>query len=339
MRPIFRPHLVNDPFGDAGLYIDFMFERRAVMFDLGDVAALGTRKLLRLERVFITHAHMDHFAGFDLLLRVGLGRAKRIALYGPPGFADRVGHKLHGYTWNLLDRYAENLVFDVIEAGTVGSTAACRFQSRNAFRREDVPIEGVAGEILCDGGTYRVRYATLDHATPCLAFAIEENSHVNIMKNALKSMGLPVGPWLRALKAAVLRGEPDDKPFRAWWTEDGNAREAWLPLGRIKREALQIVPGQKIAYVVDAAFTPANARAIEALAQDSDILFIETPFLDADVAIAATRNHLTARQAGLLGRRAGAKRIVPFHFSPRYADRAADLSAEALDAFTGADRA
>jgi ribonuclease Z len=68
-----------------------------------------------------------------------------------------------------------------------------------------------------------------------------------------------------------------------------------------------------------------------------DLLFIESVFLDADRAQAARKNHLTARQAGQIARRVGAKAIVPFHFSPRYEGRAADLIAEAQAAWSGPD--
>lgn len=39
MRPIFQPHLVNGPFDDPALFVDALFERRALLFDLGDIAA------------------------------------------------------------------------------------------------------------------------------------------------------------------------------------------------------------------------------------------------------------------------------------------------------------
>lgn len=99
---------------------------------------------------------------------------------------------------------------------------------------------------------------------------------------------------------------------------------------------MEIAPRRKIAYVVDAAFTPANAQKIVGLADRADVLFIETPFLQADVEHAKARHHLTAQQAGELARRAGVKRIVTLHYSPRYGGRADELQREALTAFHGA---
>ena len=65
MRCLFEPRLVNEALGEPGLYVDFRDERRALLFDLGDIRVLPPRKLMRLSHVFVTHAHMDHFAGFD----------------------------------------------------------------------------------------------------------------------------------------------------------------------------------------------------------------------------------------------------------------------------------
>ena len=115
MTHLLEPALVNDAFGDPGLYCDFRDERRALLFDLGDLTRLPPRKLLRLSHVFVTHTHMDHFAGFDHVLRVILGRKERLVLTGPPRFVEQVEHKLHAYTWNVVHRYETGLALEVRE--------------------------------------------------------------------------------------------------------------------------------------------------------------------------------------------------------------------------------
>lgn len=329
------PQLVNPAFGDPGLYVDFRNEKRALLFDIGDIGALAPRKLLRLSHVFVSHTHMDHFMGFDALLRVSLGRDVAVRLYGPPGFVDQVAHKLAAYTWNLVDSYPGDFSVLASEVSPEGRLASALFRCRRRFEKETLEEAYVENGVLVDEHGFRVRTAFLEHRTPCLAFAIEEKAHVNIWKNRLDEMGLPVGPWIRDLKEAVLKGAPDDAPVRASWKEDGEHKERVLALGELKARVLQVVPGEKLCYVTDAAFGVQNTQRIIALAKDADLLFIESVFLHEDADQAQEKCHLTARQAGEIARAAGARAVVPFHFSPRYAGREGELRAELELAFHG----
>src|SRR5450759_2574084 len=126
----FDPALINDPFGDPGLYLDLVFERRALLFDIGDLSRLAPRKLLRVSGVFVTHRHMDHFAGFDQLLRLLLGREKTVCIYGPAGLIEAVEHKLRAYSWNLIEGYEGNLVFQVTEIDSGGRLMSAQFSGR-----------------------------------------------------------------------------------------------------------------------------------------------------------------------------------------------------------------
>ena len=332
MKPLFHPRLVNDPFADPGVYVDFLFEKRALLFDLGDLGPLSSRQLLRVTHAFVSHAHMDHFAGFDALLRILLGREKVLWLFGPSGFLDRVEHKLAAYTWNLVESYENELLFRVTEVEPRGGIRA-DFSSRTGFRRGPVGPVSFPDGVLVDEETFLVRAAVLDHRIPCLGFALEEKFHVNVWKTGLESLGLPTGPWLGDLKSAVARGESDDMPVQVRWRENGEVRERRVPLGELRDRALRVVSGQKIAYVTDVVFHAANAAAIEELARDADLLFIEATFAANEEERAAEKHHLTSRQAGLLGRRAGARRIVPFHFSPKHSEDGDRLLREALEAF------
>lgn len=332
MKPLFHPSLVNGPFDDPALYIDFLFEKRAILFDLGELHALPPRKILRVSHVFVSHTHMDHFAGFDRVLRIMLARDKRLRLYGPTGFIDRVEHRLASYTWNLVDSFPVDFIITVSELDGAGLRSA-RFRCRNRFSREDEGMSPVSDGILLDEETFRVRSVVLDHQIPCLAFALEEKNHVNIMKNRLLERGFAVGPWLTELKTAVLRGDADDGLFRVWWKEGGMTKERFIPLGDLKEALLHMVPGQKIAYVTDAVCSKANRERIIRLAGGSDYMFMEAMFLHEDREPAREKYHLTAREAGLMAREAVAVRLIPFHFSPKYSDREGAVRREAEESF------
>ena len=336
MRCLFEPRLVNDAFGYPGLYLDFCDERRALLLDLGDIAVLPPRKLMRLSHVFVSHTHMDHFSGFDHLLRVVLGRKAAIGLLGGPGFIASVEHKLRAYTWNVVHRYEVALALDVCEIGTDGKGQRARFCSRSAFAREPGdPFEPVE-DVLHDEATFRLRGRFVDHDVPCLAFAVEEKARLKVDKVRLAGLGLGTGAWLRELKHAVLTGAPDATPIQVQWRDAGGPHALWRPVSELRDAILDVVAGQRIGYVTDLRYTEANVRTLAGLLGQVDLLFIESVFLDQDRAQAAHKNHLTARQAGQIARHVGAKAVVPFHFSPRYEGRAGELAAQVQAAWSGA---
>jgi ribonuclease Z len=336
MKPLFHPVLVNGPFGDPATYVDFLFEKRAMLFDLGDIHGLAPRKILRLSDVFVSHAHMDHFMGFDWLVRICLGRERTLRLFGPAGFLAQVEHRLAGYTWNLVENYDTDFTLDVTEVLSDAEARQARFCCKGAFRREGERELALAGGVLLDDEVFQVRCAILDHKTPCLGFALEERRHVNVWKTRLSELGLPTGPWLQDLKRAVFAGRPDDTPCRAWWRDHEGLHEVVTPLGTLKEKVLRIGPGQKFAYVTDVLYHPENAARIVELVRGADILFIETAFATEHSERAGAKYHLTAHQAGTLARLAGVRSLVPFHFSPLYHDGGDVLRAELELAFRGA---
>lgn len=330
MTWLVQPRALNGPFDDPGLYLDFRFGRRAILFDLGDLGALSSRELLRVSHAFVSHTHMDHFSGFDRLLRLCLHREGPLTLVGPPGFIDRVEHRLHAYTWNLLGEHSPDFRLEVAEFEAGALARAALFRARAAFAREGTDPPPLAPGLVLDEEEFRVEAATLDHGLPCLAFALRERQRVNVRRGALEGMGLRTGPWLTAVKRAARLGLADDTALPG---PDG----APLLLGLLRREVLEVGPGQVVAYVTDAAITAPNAARIVALARDADQLFIEATFLEADRALALDRRHLTAAEAGRLAAAAGARRMALFHHSPRYQDGGAALRAEAEAAFAAGE--
>jgi ribonuclease Z len=330
MRPSFHPRLVNGPFEDPGLFIPFLFEKRAVMFDLGDNHRLSTRDLLKISHVFVTHAHMDHFVGFDRLLRLMLGREKGLHLYGPAGFIDHVRGKLGGYTWNLVDLFSHNLRLQVTEVHP-DFRMTQRFDSRDRFEPQCSPKRTSIEPRLLEEPALSVSAIVLDHHIPCLGLSLQERFHVNIRKDALLSLGLEIGPWIHRFKQALYNKTPRDADFVL--SPDVGFKGKRFPLGALADRIARISPGQKVVYFADVGFSSTNLEKMIPFAKGADHLFIEAAFLERDIAAARDKCHLTAWQAGSVAAKAGVREYTVFHFSPRYWDQGHLLVEEAHRAF------
>jgi ribonuclease Z len=338
MRPSFHPRLVNGPFEDPVLFIPFFFEKRALLFDMGDLHRLCPKEILKITHAFVTHTHMDHFVGFDTLLRIFLGRDKALHLFGPPGFLQNVEGKLAGYTWNLVKNYDNRFALQVTEVHP-HHTLTQVYHCDEAFSSSQLPAQATFDATLLEEPSFSVQAVHLDHKIPCLAFKAGERFHVNIMKGALEKLGLPVGPWLRRFKQALYDEHDPEGSFHVVWKDDGKERKLTFRLGDLANQIALISAGQKIVYVVDVTFSHENAEKIVDFARNADQLFIEAAFVDAQHDVAQRKCHLTARQAGIIARRAGVKHFTLFHFSPRYAHSAHLLQQEADQAFSDPDAA
>lgn len=331
MRPFFHPRTVNGPFGDPGLFIPFLFEKRAVLFDLGDIYSLSPRDILKISHVFISHTHMDHFSGFDRLLRLFLGRSKNLYLYGPEGFLKNMEGRLAGYSWNLVENYSQQLVLYATETNAnelVTKTYRCANRFSPDLETITIPFNG----ILHQEPGLTVSTVILDHGIPCLGFSMKERFHVNILKDNVESLGLQIGPWLRKFKEALFNRQDPDSEFEVCSGSFKASADKFI-LGELADKIAVITSGQKITYIVDAAGSKSNLDKIIEFADESDHLYIEAGFLDKDRALAEKKFHLTATQAGHIAAKARAKQFTIFHFSPRNIDSENLLHREARQAY------
>ncbi len=320
MNTTFFCKLLNDPFSDPSLFVRFKREKKAFLFDAGDISSLSIREYLKISHLFVTHMHIDHFIGFDQLLRCLLSRENPLHVYGPEGIIHAIEGKLHGYTWNVIKEYP--LMIEVFEINN-NNKSHSSFYATEGFTRIDRASEKSDPIIYSEAG-FLVEASIFDHSIPVLGFNLKEGFHININKAVLTKRGLPVGPWLTEFKNAI-RNETIDKTFKI----EGRV----FHMDELNDLAL-ITKGQKIAYITDISPEEKNIEIAIELAENSDILFIEAFFLDKDRNRAIKRNHLTARLAGLIAKEAGVKNLELIHISPKYITMKEEIIEEAMKEFT-----
>ena len=304
-----KERLTNPPGGDPGLYIDLVGLRRAVMFDIGE-HRLSAAELLRVGDLLVSHTHIDHWIGFDRMLRVWLGKDRELRIWGPPGMHDFVWHRIHGYVWNLT--FEDHVRFVVHELdGPRWQVVEYSVEDRFQQRREREPI--THGGIAATGPGFHVEFAELDHSTPCLGYALVSDARYSFDPERLAAAGLRPGRHLAELKASFLAG---------------NDLEQAATLGHF-------VPGTRIAYVTDTGYSDRSREAVRRLAHNADVLYCEATYPNSDIDKAEAVRHLTGGQCGALGREAGVQRLVPFHFSRKFASDPSEILADVREAQTG----
>ncbi len=303
---VLQAKLINGVFGDPLLELHLRGFRSRILFDLGDAGLLSRRVLHKVSDVFITHAHFDHVCGFLDMLRARMtGRYPPLRIYGPPGITAHIQSAVGSIDWDRIGDDGPELHIADVGHKTLSWTY-CKV-GKDVQHRTAEPIEG---NVLVRTPDYCVRHCVLDHGIPVLAFSLELAPRFSIRKENLLGTGLTPGPWLKALKQALDEGREDAQIV----LPDG----ALADVAQLRQLLVDLVPGKKLAYATDFADTPINRRALVALADQADLFFCESTFVNEDQDQAAETCHLTAKACGEIAAAAGVKRLVPFHFSKRY---------------------
>jgi ribonuclease Z len=163
-------------------------------------------------------------------------------------------------------------------------------------------------EVAYEDGQIRIIWHPLEHSRFCLGYRLEELDRPGKFKPHLAtSLEIPKG----SLWGKLQQGE-------SITLEDGREISPEQVLGQPRR-------GRHVAYVVDTR----PSKGVYRLCQDADIAFMEGMFLPEHSEHAEAKGHLTVVDAARIAGRAGVRRAVLVHISPRYNSDELSLLAEA----------
>lgn len=190
-----------------------------------------------------------------------------------------------------------------------------RLRHATAFHDTDVVLpQPVGGTGSCPLGEpdLRVTALPLRHSTTAYGYRLAEPDGWRMLPERLAAHGVR-GPMVGELQR------------RGSVTTAQGRRVELADCARPRR-------GQVMAFVMD---TAECEEAVE-LARGADMLVIESTYLDTEEHLAHSYGHLTARQAGRVAARAGARTLVLTHISERYEEHDdARFLAEAAAEFDG----
>lgn len=320
LEPAVFGGLLDDPL----LFLRIRPERRALLFDCGQIAHLAKRVVKPIAAVFVSHAHMDHVMGVPTLIRHHHASPRPLDLYGPPGIIDRVEHQLHGYDWNLCEPTWFTLRVHEVHETVV---KRCHFPGPDCFIRHDMGEEPRSGRTIWTSQYVSVDAAILDHKLPVLAFRITERPPFSVDEEKLAARGLLAGDWLRHLKTTAWKGEIGAVvPIRHDGTPSPplSPAEAAALCADLQREQ----QGATIGYLTDIGWSPDNLARLERLFTGLTLLCAECTFLSADEAKSRVSHHLCTRDLNRLVDLLSPRYLLPMHLSKSYLRRTGDLYRE-----------
>jgi len=320
-EPAFFGGLLDDPL----LFLRIRPERRALLFDCGQIAHLAKRVVKPITAVFITHAHMDHIMGVPTLVRHHHASPLPLDLYGPPALAERVAHLLHGFDWNLCESNWFTLLVHEIHHDRIRHF---RFPGPKGFVQQYDGEERRTGRKIWSSRYVSVEAEILDHKIPSLAYRVTERPPFSVDPQRLEALGLLPGDWIRDLKSRVWKGRAG-APILVPHRDGSGVREAVTDTPDTLYEAIW---GEQqaatIGYVTDVGWSPDNLARMEGFLTGLMLLCAECTFLKADAQKARASFHLCSTDLNELAARLTPQYLLPMHLSKSYLRRTFDLYRE-----------
>ena len=166
------------------------------------------------------------------------------------------------------------------------------FPSMNTIKHKliEVTEEGV----LLSEKDYIIESYKLKHGMECVGFSFREKDALKVDMKKVKKFGLKEGPIICEFA-------------------NGNNVKHNGKMIKAKDVTYKVV-GKKIAYVADTR----PCFGARKLAKESDLLIIESTFLEEDKKYAIKYDHMTAKESAELARKAECKQVILTHPSLRY---------------------
>lgn len=314
--------LVNGSTGDPALLVDYPGQDDALLFDAGDNCALDLKRLGDLEALFLTHLHVDHFVGFDRILRANLDRDKTLHVFGPAGTIAKVYARVTSYEYRWFPFM--KIVFKVHEV-VPGRLRWAALECPKQFPPPEIVEERWKGPRIWENANLKVEAAFADHTAPCLAYALVEKPGYHPDADRLANGVLRPGRWVgEALR--LLRSEA---PAETALEIQGGR----FTLGQLGEQYFAVSRGARVAYVTDTFWSEAARPGLIKLARRARRLYCDSYFSKEQAKQAEVHRHMTATTAAELARLAKVEELVLMHFGPRYAGRYENLIEEARAVF------
>jgi len=322
LEPTFFAGLLDDPL----LYLRIRPLGRALLFDCGRLHHLAKRVLRSLDAVFVSHAHMDHFMGIDTLVRSIHVAPRTLRIFGPPGLAAKLSHKLRGYDWNLCEPWWGSLLVHEFDGHCQRSF---HFSGPEGFPCRPAGTSDRPAGVLEENPYLKVRAALGDHKIPVLAFRIDEQPGFAIDADRLQSESLVTGSWVAELRRRFARGWQDRSPLPVLRRSSAGCEAVpELDPEALFRRIGRTGPTASIGYLTDIGFTPGNRSLAEKLLGNLTLLVCECSFLGAEQERAGRSGHLSSRDLSELLDSLRPRYVLPMHLSKLYLGRGEELYRE-----------